>query len=62
MRKTKKHFTALLVATTLSLLASSQTLLAEDYGIRAFYGDKLSGRVVVMDVDSMSFIDDVYTH
>ena len=61
MRKTRKHFTALLVATTLSLFTSSQTLLAEDYGIRAFYGDKLSGRVVVMDVDNMSFIDDVYT-
>ncbi len=61
MKKTKKHFSSLLLAATLSLITGVQNLSAEDYGIRAFYGDKLSGRVVVMDVDNMSFIDDVYT-
>jgi len=61
MKKTKKQFGTLLLTTALSLFAGTQTLLAEEYGIRAFYGDKLSGRVVVIDVDSMSFIDDIYT-
>ena len=34
---------------------------AEDYGIRAFYGDKLEDRVVVLDVDNMSLIQTIDT-
>ena len=34
---------------------------AEDYGIRAFYGDKLEDRVVVLDVDNMSLTQTIDT-
>lgn len=34
---------------------------AEDYGIRAFYGDKLEDRVVVLDVDTMSLTETIDT-
>ena len=34
---------------------------AEDYGIRAFYGDKLEDRVVVLNVDSMSLTQTIDT-
>jgi DNA-binding beta-propeller fold protein YncE len=61
MKTVKKGLGSLIVATTLSLLAGTQNLSAEDYGIRAFYGDKLLDRVVVMDVDAMSMTDEVYT-
>jgi len=61
MKTTKRTLNTLLLTTAFSLVTGVQSLMAADYGIRAFYGDKLSGRVVVMDVDSMSFIDDIYT-
>jgi DNA-binding beta-propeller fold protein YncE len=34
---------------------------AEDYGIRAFYGDKLEDRVVVLDVDNMTLSETIDT-
>ena len=34
---------------------------AEDYGIRAFYGDKLEDRVVVLDVDNMTLTQTIDT-
>ena len=44
---------------TLSLFAQSSN--AEDYGIRAFYGDRLLDRVVVLDVEAMTLTDTVDT-
>ncbi|MEA2048126.1 MAG: hypothetical protein U9O64_06715 [Campylobacterota bacterium] len=44
---------------TLSLL--SQTSHADEYGIRAFYGDKLLDRVVVLNVEEMTLTDTVGT-
>ena len=61
MKTVKKGFGSLLLATTLSLFAGTQSLSAEDYGIRAFYGDKALDRVVVVDVDNMSLIDEIFT-
>jgi DNA-binding beta-propeller fold protein YncE len=58
----KKFSKVLLTAlATLSLFAQSAN--AEDYEIRAFYGDKANQRVVVIDidVDNMEFTDSVYT-
>jgi DNA-binding beta-propeller fold protein YncE len=34
---------------------------AEDYGIRAFYGDRLDDRVVVLDVDNMTLTETIDT-
>ncbi len=56
-----KHFSSLLLAATLSLTVGAQSVSAEDLGITAFYGDKAMGRVVIMDVDNMTFKEEVYT-
>ena len=61
MKNSKTKLSSLILATTFSLFVGVQNLSAEDYGIRAFYGDKISGRVVVMDVDNMTFTDEIYT-
>ena len=61
MIKLKKHFSSVLLATVLSATVTAQTASAEDYGIRAFYGDKALGRVVVLDVDRMLQAGEVYT-
>jgi DNA-binding beta-propeller fold protein YncE len=56
----KKFSKVLLTAlATLSLFAQSAN--AEDYGIRAFYGDRLLDRVVVLDVEAMTLTDEVET-
>jgi len=56
----KKFSKVLLTAlATLSLFAQSAN--AEDYGIRAFYGDRLLDRVVVLDVEAMTLTDTVET-
>lgn len=57
MKKISKVLLAALA--TLSLYA--QSAQAEDYGIRAFYGDKLLDRVVVIDVENMAFTEAVDT-
>jgi len=56
-----KKFSRVLLTTlaTLSLFAHSAN--AEDYGIRAFYGDKLLDRVVVLDVEAMTLTNAVET-
>lgn len=48
----KLHKVILTTFATFSLFA--QNVQAEDYGIRAFYGDKLLGRVVAIDVEAMT--------
>lgn len=45
--------------TTLSLFAQSAN--AEDYGIRAFYGDRLLDRVVAIDVEAMTLTESIDT-
>jgi len=57
----KKTLSSLLITATLSITLGAQSAGAEDLGITAFYGDKALGRVVVMDVDKMTFKDEVYT-
>ena len=53
------HKNVLAALTTLTVF--SQSALAEEYGIRAFYGDKLEDRVVVLDVDNMSLTETIDT-
>jgi DNA-binding beta-propeller fold protein YncE len=55
----KLKTTLLTTFTALTLFA--QNAMAEDYGIRAFYGDKLEDRVVVLDVDNMSLTQTIDT-
>jgi len=50
-----------LLAALTTLTVFSQSALAEDYGIRAFYGDRLEDRVVVLDVDNMSLTETIDT-
>ncbi len=50
----------LTVLATLSLFAQSVNA-EEEYGIRAFYGDKLEDRVVVIDVEAMTLTKTVDT-
>lgn len=50
----------LTVLATLSLFAQSANA-EEEYGIRAFYGDKLLDRVVVIDVEAMTLTETVDT-
>ena len=57
----KKFSKVLLTAVaTLSLFAQSVNA-AEDYGIRAFYGDRLEDRVVVIDVEAMTLTESIKT-
>jgi len=49
-----KTFNKVLLSALATLLLLAQSANAEDYGIRAFYGDKLLDRVVVIDVENMS--------
>jgi len=55
----KLKTTLLTTFTALTLFA--QNAMAEDYGIRAFYGDKLEDRVVVLDVNNMSLTQTIDT-
>ncbi len=50
----------LTVLATLSLFAQSANA-EEEYGIRAFYGDKEENRVVVIDVEAMTLTESIYT-
>jgi len=50
----------LTVLTGLSLFTQSATA-EEDYGIRAFYGDRMLDRVVVVDVQNMELTADIST-
>lgn len=51
-----------ILVTTVTLFALfTQSTQAEDYGIRAFYGDRLLDRVVVIDVDAMTLTDAIDT-
>jgi len=56
-----KKLTKVLLSTLATLSLATQTSNAEDYGIRAFYGDKLLDRVVVIDVENMSLTGEVET-
>ena len=56
-----KKFTKVLLTTLATLSMFAQSANAEDYGIRAFYGDKLLQRVVVIDVEKMKLTDTVDT-
>ena len=57
----KQHLSSLLTAALFSISVGTSSASAEALGITAFYGDKALGRVVVMDVDNMSFKAEVYT-
>ena len=57
----KKHLSSLLTAALFSITVGTSVASAEDLGITAFYGDKALGRVVVMDVDKMTFKAEVFT-
>jgi len=56
-----KTFNKVLLSALATLSLFAQSAYAEDYGIRAFYGDKLLDRVVVIDVENMSLTDTVDT-
>jgi len=56
-----KKFSKLLLSTLATLSMFAQSINAEDYGIRAFYGDRLLDRVVVIDVENMSLTNEVET-
>jgi DNA-binding beta-propeller fold protein YncE len=56
-----KKFSKLLLTTLATLSLFAQSTLAEEYGIRAFYGDRLLDRVVVLDVEDMTLTDTVET-
>jgi len=56
-----KKFTKVLLSTLATLSMFAQSANAEDYGIRAFYGDRLLDRVVVIDVENMSLTGEVET-
>ena len=51
--------TFLAALTTLTIF--TQSALSEEYGIKAFYGDKLEDRVVVVDVDNMELTQTIDT-
>ncbi len=59
MKKFRKVLLTLLAI--LSLVAQSANA-EEDYGIRAFYGDRLLDRVVVIDVEAMKLTETVETN
>ncbi len=56
-----KKFSKVLLTTLATLSLFAQSANAEDYGIRAFYGDRLLDRVVVLDVEAMTLTDTVET-
>lgn len=56
-----KKMSKLLLATLATLSLFVQSANAEDYGIRAFYGDRLLDRVVVLDVEAMTLTEAVDT-
>jgi DNA-binding beta-propeller fold protein YncE len=51
----------LTVLATLSLFAQSANAAEEEYGIRAFYGDRQLDRVVVIDVEAMKLTKSIDT-
>ena len=56
-----KKFSKVLLTALATLSMFAQSANAEDYGIRAFYGDRLLDRVVVIDVEAMTLTDAVET-
>ena len=56
-----KIFNKVLITTLTTLTLFAQNVQAEDYGIRAFYGDRLLDRVVAIDVEAMSLTDSIDT-
>jgi len=54
-------FNKTLLTTLATFTLFAQNAMAEDYGIRAFYGDKLEDRVVVLNVEEMSLTDSIDT-
>ena len=51
----------LLTALAGSSMFASSVNAEDEYGIRAFYGDRLLDRVVVIDVEAMTLTEEVYT-
>ncbi|WP_457747688.1 YncE family protein [Sulfurimonas sp.] len=62
MKTIKRQISSLLASVVAGATILAPNVSAADtYGIRAFYGDRLLDRVVVIDVDAMSLVDEVYT-
>ncbi|MGB6018874.1 MAG: hypothetical protein WBF77_04690 [Sulfurimonadaceae bacterium] len=62
MNKLNKQIGSLLLTALAGVSMFASSVNAEDeYGIRAFYGDRLLDRVVVIDVEAMELTDEVYT-
>ena len=62
MTKLTKYIGSLFLTIMLSLLVLTPNVSAEDeYGIRAFYGDKQLDRVVVIDVENMALTAEINT-
>jgi len=60
-RITMKKISKVLLTTLATLSLFAQNANAEDYGIRAFYGDRLLDRVVAIDVETMTLTESIYT-
>ncbi len=56
-----KKFSKVLLTALATLSMFAQSVNAEEYGIRAFYGDKLFDRVVVIDVEAMALTESIET-
>ena len=62
MKNLNKQVKRLLLTLLAGISLFAQGVSAEDdYGIRAFYGDRLLDRVVVVDVENMEFTADITT-
>ena len=62
MKKLRKQLGSLLLTVLAGTTIFAQGVSAEDeYGIRAFYGDRLLDRVVVIDVEAMTLTGEVTT-
>lgn len=67
MRNTVKNISSVLLASTLAIVAGTQSLCAADvnatsFRVKAFYGDKLLDRVVAINVDNMSLESTIPTN
>jgi len=60
-RITVKKISKVLLTTLATLSMFAQSANAEDYGIRAFYGDRLLDRVVAIDVEAMTLTESIDT-
>jgi len=62
MKTFKNKLSTLLLSVAVGTTMFATDVSAEDdYGIRAFYGDRLLDRVVVIDVEAMSLTQEIYT-